>query len=147
SFEGAGEAIECAESCDFEGPFVITELECHDDMTDADFTSCADIREYRLTAEKIMAEATAECVVLVEIPHQLPPTAWYAGDKDCFMSVVEEAGWAVYEKTTGDDLMDTFGVESTAELRDEYCLHTAADLIDAHGPGIVLYRGSTHEAG
>lgn len=151
SFEGADEAIECAESCDFEGPFVITELECDDDMTDAHFTSCSDISEYEETAEKFLEEVTAECVVVVEIPPQLSPQAWYAGDKEHFMSVVEETASDsdVYEKTTGQYLMDiTFGVESTAELREEYeGLSYVADLIDDHGPEIVLYRGFTREEG
>lgn len=83
---------------------------------------------------------------IVEIPHQLSPTAWSRPDKEQIMYVINEAsnksGDTICDVSTGHELLDIFGYESTSEMREsDDDLAELANLIDAHGLDTTFYKG------
>lgn len=92
-------------------------------------------------------------IYIVEIPHQMPPKVWSRSTKEQIMGVINEvsakSGDTIYEESTGRDLLEMFGYDSTAEMReDNDSLTTIADLIDTHGLDTTFYKGyGDHEYG
>lgn len=85
-------------------------------------------------------------IYIVEIPHQLPPKVWSRSNKEQVIGVINEvssrSGDTIYEESTGRDLLEMFGYDSTSEMReDNDSLATLADLIDAHGLSTTYYKG------
>jgi hypothetical protein len=85
-------------------------------------------------------------IYILEIPHQLPPKVWSRSNKEQIMTVINEvsarSGDPIYEESTGRDLLEMFGYDSTSEMReDNDALTTTADLIDTHGLDATFYKG------
>ena len=56
--------------------------------------------------------------------------------------VSAKSGDTIYDESTGRDLLEMFGYDSTTEMReDNDALATLADLIDSHGLDTTFYKG------
>jgi len=89
-------------------------------------------------------------IYIIEIPHQMPPIVWCRETQAQIMSAIFEgslkSGEIIYEEATGEVLLDMFGYESTAEMRDDNdVLTSVADLLDTHGLEATFYRGYGHD--
>lgn len=89
-------------------------------------------------------------IYIIEIPHQRSPKVWTGSNKQQIMDVIDQvscrSGDAIYEEMAGRDLLDMYGYESTAEMReDNDALAELADLIDTHGLNTIFYKGHGDE--
>lgn len=85
-------------------------------------------------------------IYFVEIPHQMPPKVWSRSTKEEIMSVLFEvsanSGDTIYDASTGRELLEMFGYDDTAEMRnDNDGLSNLADLLDRHGLDTTYYKG------
>jgi hypothetical protein len=85
-------------------------------------------------------------IYILEIPHQLPPFVFFRQSKEQVIGALAvgslSTGETVYEKMSGHDVLEVYGYDSTAEMRnDNESLTALANLIDEYGLDASLYRG------
>ena len=85
-------------------------------------------------------------IYILEIPHQRPPQVWTRENAAQIMGVIAEvsakSGDVIFDKSTVQEILDMFGYESPAEMRDDNTdLTYLAELINTHGLDTVFYKG------